>query len=90
MIPSPWSDTTHKINEYITKKWTSRKKDEKRLNYTKQFHGKPDKMKAKGVMMLSSGKLKLWVECITGHNNLAYFQNKLNSELDPTCRLCNE
>ena len=24
----------------------------------------------------------------TGHNNLAYFQSKLNPEIDPTCRLC--
>ena len=25
---------------------------------------------------------------MTGHNNLADFQSKLNTEIDPTCRLC--
>ena len=29
-----------------------------------------------------------WIKSITGHNNLAYFQSKLNPEIDPTCRLC--
>ena len=24
----------------------------------------------------------------TGHYNLAYFQSKINPEIDPTCRLC--
>ena len=36
-----------------------------------------------GTYMLST-----WIKSITGHNNLAYFQSKLNSEIDPTCRLC--
>ena len=32
--------------------------------------------------------LSTWIKGITGHNNLAYFQSKLNTEIDPTCRLC--
>ena len=32
--------------------------------------------------------LSTWIKSITGHNNLAYFQSKLNPEIDPTCRLC--
>ena len=36
-----------------------------------------------GTHMLST-----WIKSITGHNNLAYFQSKLNTEIDPTCRLC--
>ena len=32
--------------------------------------------------------LSTWIKGITGHNNLAYFQSKLNYEIDPTCRLC--
>ena len=36
-----------------------------------------------GTHMLST-----WIKGITGHNNLAYFQFKLNNEIDPTCRLC--
>ena len=36
-----------------------------------------------GMHMLST-----WIKGITDHNNLAYFQSKLNTEIDPTCRLC--
>ena len=32
--------------------------------------------------------LTTWIKSITGHNNLAYFQSKLNPEIDPACRLC--
>ena len=32
--------------------------------------------------------LSTWIKSITGHNNFAYFQSKLNPEIDPTCRLC--
>ena len=34
--------------------------------------------------------LSAWIRGITGHNNLAYFQSKLNPEIDPTCRLCRQ
>ena len=34
--------------------------------------------------------LGAWIKGITGHNNLAYFQSKLNPEIDPTCRLCEQ
>ena len=32
--------------------------------------------------------LSTWIKSIAEHNNLAYFQSKLNPEIDPTCRLC--
>ena len=32
--------------------------------------------------------LSAWIKGITGHNNLAYFQSKMNYEIDPTCGLC--
>ena len=75
---------------YIHKKWTTRWEMDDRFHHSKQFYGWPHRLKAKGIMMLNSSKLKLWVACITGRDNLAYFQNKLNRELDPSCRLCND
>ena len=51
------------------KKWTARWKEDDWFKHIKQFYGQPDKIKAKGIMMMKSNKLKLWVECITGHNN---------------------
>ena len=35
---------------------------------------------------MSTYMLSTWIKSITGH--LAYFQSKLNPEIDPTCRLC--
>ena len=31
-----------------------------------------------------------WVKAITGHNNLAEHQARLDYEIDPQCRLCHE
>ena len=31
--------------------------------------------------------LSTWIKDISGHDNLAYFQLKLDPEIDPTCRL---
>ena len=30
--------------------------------------------------------ISTWIKRYTGHNNLVYFQSKLNPEIDPTCR----
>ena len=54
-----------------------------RFKHTKAFYGKPDKNKAKGVMIMSTLNLSYWIKAITGHNNLAYFQSKLNIQIDP-------
>ena len=32
--------------------------------------------------------LSTWIKGIAGHDNLGYFQSKLNTVIDPTCRLC--
>ena len=37
---------------------------------------------------MGTSKLSVWIKEITGHNKLAYFQSKLNTEIDPTCKLC--
>ena len=44
--------------------------------------------KSKYILKLGTYMLSTWIKSITGHNNLAYFQFKLNLEIDPTCRLC--
>ena len=36
-----------------------------------------------GTHMLST-----WIKSITGHNNLAYFQSKLDTEISLICSLC--
>ena len=50
-----------------------------------QIHySQSDTTKNKGIMKLGTITLSKWIAYITGHNNLAYFQNKLNNIVDPT------
>ena len=67
-----------KQREYI---WISMDK----YKHTKNFYDGPDNNKAKGV--LTMGTLNLWIKCITGHNNLAYFRSKIDAAINPACRL---
>ena len=39
---------------------------------------------------MGTKSLSTWIKGITGHNNLAFFQSKLDYEIDPTCRLCQQ
>ena len=57
---------------------------------TKLFYNSPNKNKSKYVLKMGTAMLGAWIKGITGHNNLAYFQSKLNPEIDPTCRLCEQ
>ena len=70
--------------------WTRRWAEDSRFKHTKQFYDGPDQNKSKGVMKKSTMSLNCWIQCITGHNNLAYFQSKLDIEINSTCRLCRE
>ena len=56
--------------------------------HTKLFYESPNKNKSKYILKMGTNTLSTWIKSITGHNNLAYFQSKLNSDIDPTCRLC--
>ena len=80
----------HDIEEYTTGIWSNRWKSDTRFKLTKEFYAAPNKLKSKGVLNMSSLTLSTWVKGITGHNNLAYFQSKLDKEISPVCRLCNE
>ena len=37
---------------------------------------------------MSTITVSTWIKAITMHNNLAYFQSKLDNEISQTCRLC--
>ena len=37
---------------------------------------------------MGTHKMSAWIKGIAGHNNLAYFQSKMDREIDPTCWLC--
>ena len=56
--------------------------------HTKLYYNAPNKNKSNYILKMGTNMLSTWIKGITGHNNLAYFQSKLNAEIDPTCRLC--
>ena len=51
---------------------------------------KPDTARAKKILQLPRLKMKRLVEIITGHNNLSYFQFKVDPDVNPLCRFCEE
>ena len=56
---------------------------------TKIFYPKPDSSKAKKILKLNCGQLKMLIELITGQNNLNYMNNKVYGSED-LCRFCEE
>ena len=56
--------------------------------HTKLFYDSPNKNKSKYILKMGTKMLSMWIKCITGHNNLSYFQSKVTPEIDPMCRLC--
>ena len=53
------------------------------------FYPSPSKPKAREVMKLTRKQTTLYVELITGQNNLNYVQSKMK-EISPECRFCEE
>jgi hypothetical protein len=45
---------------------------------------------SKKAMKLGRPKLGTLIRVITGHNALNYFRNKVDGDIDPTCRFCCE
>ena len=86
--PMPWQIAKSKIEEYTASKWKQKWVTPPQYKHTKLFYNSPSKNKSKHVLKMGTYMLSTWIKRITGHNNLAYFQSKLNPEIDPTCRLC--
>ena len=82
-----WQVAKNKIEEYTTSKWKHKWMSAPQYKRTKLFHDSLNKNKSKYILKMDTYMLSTWVKSITGRNNLAYFQSKLNPEIDPTCRL---
>ena len=86
----PWQAVKNKIEAYTTHLWKNLWTSSSHYKHTKLFYNSPNKNKSKYVLKMGTAMLGAWIKGITGHNNLAYFQSKLNPEIDPTCRLCEQ
>ena len=88
--PQPWQEVKSKIGEYTSRLWKNKWQISTQYKHTKLFYESPNKNKSKYILKMGTIKLSTWIKGITGHNNLAYFQSKINPEIDPTCRLCQQ
>ena len=86
--PAPWQSIKHDIEKYTITIWQERWITAPHYKHTKLLYNAPNKNKSKYILKMGTHLLSTWIKGITGHNNLAYFQSKLNPEIDPTCRLC--
>ena len=53
-------------------------------------HEGNDTNRAKRILQLPRLKMKRFVEITTVHNNLSYFQFKIDPDVNPMCRFCEE
>ena len=89
-VGMPKCEIKSKVEEYFYKQWSSDFVEYKGARMGKLFYKEPDKDKAKYVLKLSRIKLARFVRIISGHNSLSYFRNKVDEEVDPRCRFCEE
>ena len=88
--PKPWAEIKTKITQAYTQKWTQQWKNDIRFRQTKQFYSGPNSHTAKHIMKWGRIHVNQWVKAVTGHNNLAEHQARLDYEIDPQCRLCHD
>ena len=91
-IETPISKTeiSNKLNDLIKNKWMLRWKTSTDYRHSKKFLDKPNPILAKKILQLPRLKMKRLVEIVTGHNNLSYFQFKVDPDVNPLCRFCEE
>ena len=88
-IADSWTTYKNEVWKNIYKEWEIKWCEDERHRLTKEFYPTPTKRQIKEVMALSRQDMKLWVEIVTGQNNLNYVQSKIYN-ISPTCRFCEE
>ena len=86
----PKVEVKAKISEYFVEVWKSEWDAYKAARMGKQFYSKPCLMKAKYAMKLGRVELSRFIKLVSGHNGLFYFKSKIDPEISPICRFCNE
>ena len=89
-IPISKTEISNNLRELINNKWMLRWTTSTEYKHSKNFLIKPNSNIAKKILQLLRLKMKRLVEIITGHNNLSYFQYKIDPDVNPLCRFCEE
>ena len=89
-VPISSTEISNRLKELIYDKWMLRWTTSKEYKHSKKFLDKPNTIRAKKILQLPRLKMKRLVEIVTGHNNLSYFQFKVDPDVNPLCRFCEE
>jgi ribonuclease HI len=86
----PLSSLKADISTAIRDEWGNRWLATDKYRMTKQFLTRPNAGSGRRVLQLSKSSLSRLIQIVTGHNFLSYFQFKLDSTINPLCRMCEE
>ena len=89
-IPISRTEISNKLKELINNKWMLRWTTSKDYKHSKKVLDKPNSILAKKILQLPRLKMKRLVEIVTGHNSLSLFQLKVDPDVNPLCRFCEE
>ena len=89
-VPISRTEIANRLKLQISNKWKLRRTTSKEYKHSKLFLEKPNPNLARKILQLPRLKMKKLVEIITGHNNLSYFQFKIDPDVNPLCRFCEE
>ena len=90
IITTPKIEVKNRITETFYRMWGEEWHEYKGGRMAKEFYRGPDSNKAKYVYKLSRMELSRYLRIIAGHNGLFYFCSKVDQEISPFCRFCNE
>ena len=88
-IPDSWTEYKNTVWQRMYDEWNLEWTSTEKYRMTKEFYPKPDKKKCKEIMNLNRTDMKIWVEIVTGQNNLNYIQSKIYN-ISSQCRFCEE
>lgn len=89
-IPIPRNQVRDIVIKGVREIWDNEWNEYGEACMTKYFFPRHDKSKAKQAYSQSRLRLGRFVRIISGHNNLRYYQSKLDVSISPICRFCGE
>ena len=89
-LPIPKIEIRNIVINSIRRIWNEIWAEYPEARMTKYFFPRNDKEKAKAACKLTRLQLGRFVRAITGHNNLRYYQSKIDITLSPICRFCQD
>ena len=78
------------IQEFMYHKWREKWTSLKKCRMTKRFYKGPDRRVGNVVARMSRENLAIYVQAITGHNNLNYMNSIIIPGYTSLCRFCEE